>query len=128
MSAETVRGIFDAMAVGDAVARATIEETARLITLTALSVATLLDPKLIVLGGSIGARPELVDRVRALLGSCMLNPAPIEASALGNRAALVGALAVAINNIHNSLFGLARLPKALALPALSELRGLALSA
>jgi predicted NBD/HSP70 family sugar kinase len=128
VSAETVREIFDAMAAGDAVARATIEETARLIALTTLTVATLLDPELIVLGGSIGARLELVERVRALLAGRMPNPVLIEASALGNRAGIVGALAVAINNIHNSLFHPAGLPKALALPALPELRGLGVSA
>jgi predicted NBD/HSP70 family sugar kinase len=127
-SAESVRDIFDAMAAGDAVARATIEETARLIALTTLTVATLLDPELIVLGGSIGARLELVERVRALLAGCMPNPVLVEASALGNRAGIIGALAFAINNIHNSLFGPAGLPEALALPALPELRGLAVSA
>jgi predicted NBD/HSP70 family sugar kinase len=128
VSAESVRDIFDAMAAGDAVARATIEETARLIALTTLTVATLLDPELIVLGGSIGARRELVERVRALLARCMPNPVLVEASALGNRAGIVGALAFAINNIHNSLFGPAGLPKALALPALPELRCLGVSA
>jgi predicted NBD/HSP70 family sugar kinase len=127
VSATTVRDIFDAMAAGDAVARATIEETARLIALTTLTVATLLDPELIVLGGSIGVRLELVERVRALLAGCMPTPALIEASALGNRSGIVGALAVAISNIHSSLFRPAGLPKALALPALPELRGLAVS-
>jgi predicted NBD/HSP70 family sugar kinase len=123
-TAATVREIFDRMAAGDPVAAATIAETARLIALTALTVATLLDPEMIVLGGSIGARAELVAKVRELLAGCMPAPVPVEASALGNRAGIVGALAVAINNVHNGLFGPAGLPKALALPALPELRGL----
>jgi predicted NBD/HSP70 family sugar kinase len=127
-SAQTVRDIFDAMASGDSVARATIEETARLMALTTFTVATLLDPELIVLGGSIGARPELVESVRILLDGCMPNPVPIEATALGNRAGIVGALAIAINNVHNSLFAPTELPKALALPPLLELRGLEVSA
>jgi len=127
-AATTVREIFDRDAAGDRVAAETITETARLLALTALTVATLLDPEMIVLGGSIGSRLELVDKVRELLAGCMASPIPVEASALGNRAGIVGALAVAINNIHNSLFGPARLPKALALPALPALRGLSIGA
>jgi predicted NBD/HSP70 family sugar kinase len=127
-TAATVREIFDRMAAGDPVAAATIAETARLIALTALTVATLLDPEMIVLGGSIGSRAELVAKVRELLAGCMPAPVPVEASALGNRAGIVGALAVAINNVHNGLFGPAGLPKALALPALPELRGLRVGA
>src|SRR5205814_3784549 len=80
-AATTVRDIFDRMAAGDAIAHATIAETARLIALTALTVATLLDPEMIVLGGSIGARAELVDQVRTLLAGCMTSPVPVEASA-----------------------------------------------
>jgi hypothetical protein len=81
-----------------------------------------------VLGGSIGVRPELFGAVRDILPSCMAEPIRVEASILGSRAGIVGALAVAINNIHNSLFGPAILPKALALPALLGLRGLELAA
>ena len=69
--AVTVRDIFDRMAAGDAVARATIVETARLIALTALAVATLLDPEMIVLGGSIGAR--LRARRRGPHAACRLH-------------------------------------------------------
>ena len=124
-AATTVRDIFDRAAAGDRVARTTITETAKLIALTSLTVATLLDPEMIVLGGSIGARAELVDEVRALFAGCMTTPVPVEASALGNRAGIVGALAIAISNVHNRLFGPAGLPKALALPAL---RGLGIGA
>jgi predicted NBD/HSP70 family sugar kinase len=127
-AAATVREIFDRMASGDPIAADVIAETARLLALTVLTVATLLDPEMIVLGGSIGSRPELVDKVRERLAGCMAAPIPVEASALGNRAGIVGALAVALNNVHNSLFAPARLPKALALPALPELRGLRIGA
>jgi hypothetical protein len=81
-----------------------------------------------VLGGSIGVRPELLGAVRDILPSCMAEPVRVEASMLGSCAGIVGTLAVAINNIHNSLFGPAIFPKALALPALPGLRGLELAA
>ena len=123
-----MREIFDRMGSGDRIAADVIAETARLLALTALTVATLLDPEMIVLGGSIGSRSELVDKVRERLAGCMASPIPVERSALGNRAGIVGALAIAINNVHNSLFGPAGLPKALALPAVPELRGLSLGA
>jgi predicted NBD/HSP70 family sugar kinase len=51
-----------------------------------------LDPALIVLGGGIGSRPEVLELVRAAL----LAPAPrVEASLLGADAGLVGALLLA---------------------------------
>jgi len=128
LATTTVREIFDRMGSGDRIAADVIAETARLLALTALTVATLLDPEMIVLGGSIGSRSELVDKVRERLAGCMASPIPVERSALGNRAGIVGALAIAINNVHNSLFGPAGLPKALALPAVPELRGLSLGA
>jgi predicted NBD/HSP70 family sugar kinase len=124
----SVRDIFDAVGRGDPIARTTVIETARLLALAVMSVSTLIDPELIVLGGSIGVRPELLGAVRDILPSCMAEPVRVEASMLGSRAGIVGALAVAINNIHNSLFGPAILPKALALPALPGLRGLELAA
>ena len=55
------------------------------------------DPLLLVLGGSVGARPDFADKVaRALL---QLSPRPVEirTSTLGRRAGVVGALSVAFS-------------------------------
>jgi hypothetical protein len=68
------------------------------------------------MGGSIGVRPELVGEIRRLLPRCVASPVPVEISALGSRATLVGALGVALNHLHNSLFGLMALPGDLTLP------------
>ena len=58
-----VRGIFDRLIANDLAAAATIEEIARLATQTIMVARAMLDPEIIVFGGSIGARPELLDRI-----------------------------------------------------------------
>lgn len=118
----TVRDLFDAIPT-DQTAQRVIEETGRLLALAALSIAAMFDPEIIVFGGSIGSRPELIEIVRRRLASCMTSPVPVEAGALGNRAGIVGALAIGINNIHNALFAPSFSPGVLSLPAINEIRG-----
>jgi predicted NBD/HSP70 family sugar kinase len=101
----TVRDIFSALESGDAAASATIEETARLIAPAIAAVGAMLDPEMVILGGSIGARPELIDAVRHILPRCTPSPPRVEASVLGSRAGLVGALGVAVDRMHDALFG-----------------------
>jgi predicted NBD/HSP70 family sugar kinase len=112
-----VLSIFERMDRGDDVAAKVIGDTARLIALAVSAVAVITDPKLVVLGGSIGARPEFARIVSEHLS--LLGPRPVEIrpSALGNRASVVGAVAVALNRLHEDLFGIAEFPGALALPA-----------
>jgi len=116
-AAENVKEIFDRLAAGEALAVKTIEETARIAALAAASVAALFDPQLIVVGGSIGGRPEFLERLQAYAARCAPRPIDICASALQNRAGVVGALAVALNWLHEDLFGLPDLPGELPLPA-----------
>ena len=101
----TVRDIFSALESGDAAASATIEETARLIAPAIAAVGATLDPEMVILGGSIGARPELIDAVRRILPRCTPSPPRVVASVLGSRAGLVGALGVAVDRMHDALFG-----------------------
>ena len=54
-----VRDVFDRLEAGEGAATEVIDATARAVALALTSVAALLDPELIVLGGSIGVRPEL---------------------------------------------------------------------
>ncbi|MER8578482.1 ROK family transcriptional regulator [Mesorhizobium sp. M1423] len=109
--------IFERMKRGEVLAEKIIGETARLIAQAVSIVAVTIDPKLVVLGGSIGARPEFAQRVSEQ--SSLLGPRPVEIrpSALGNRASVVGALAVALNRFHEDLFGIAEFPGTFALPA-----------
>ena len=111
----SVREIFEALGQGDDPALATIEETARVIALAVASVAATLDPQLVILGGSIGARQELVTATARYLGRCSPNPPRIQASELGTRAGLLGALATALQLLHTELFGVG-LPMSHAFP------------
>jgi predicted NBD/HSP70 family sugar kinase len=115
--ADSVRGVFDFLASGDSHAERVIDETARTAALAAASVAALFDPQLVVVGGSIGSRPEFLQRLQTHVARCAPRPLDIRPSALQNRAGVVGALAVALNWLHEDLFGLPDLPGELPLPS-----------
>ena len=114
-SGSTVRDVFDRLKTDEA-ARITIDEVGRIVTTAILAVHSILDPEIIVMGGSIGARPELKLRIDANLGRCTREPVRIELSALGNRATLIGAIGSAIDHVHRSLFGIGKDASPLALP------------
>lgn len=118
---QSVRAIFDAAKQGQPLALATIEDTGRLLALGLAAVVAILDPALIVLGGSIGVRPELLGPVRRHLEKCLLLSTPIEPSRLGSRATLVGAIASALHRTYNELFGAVDLCAELSLPPPSTL-------
>ncbi|MGH1482222.1 MAG: ROK family transcriptional regulator [Geminicoccales bacterium] len=103
----SVPEIFDLAAGGDEAAGQVLDETARLLCRAVLTVQAVIDPELVVLGGSIGGREELVARVRDLLPLCSTAPVRIETSRLGPRAALVGAAALGLSRLYNGLFGAA---------------------
>ena len=111
----TVRDVFDRLETDEA-ARITIDEVGRVVTTAILAVHSILDPEIIVMGGSIGARPELKLRIDANLGRCTREPVRIGLSALGNRATLIGAIGSAIDHVHRSLFGIGEDASPLALP------------
>jgi predicted NBD/HSP70 family sugar kinase len=122
----TVRDLFERLD-DDAKARAAIDETARLMALAIVAVVATIDPAMVVLGGSIGARPEFVAGVQGHLGRLLAAPPPLEASALGNRSGIAGALAIGINNIHNALFAPTFASTGLSLPAIEDIPGLGAS-
>ena len=102
------QGIGDILArleAGDPAAEAAIDETARLLVLAISAVCAVIDPEHIVLGGSVGARPEIARKVAALLPRVISRPLPVRTSALGNRATLIGALGRALDSLHADLFG-----------------------
>ena len=121
--AQNVKEIFERLTSGEPIAAKVIDETARVAALAAAAVAALFDPQLIVVGGSIGGRPEFLNRLQAHAALCAPRPLEICASALQNRAGVVGALAVALNWLHADLFGLPDLSGELPLPAPRALGG-----
>jgi predicted NBD/HSP70 family sugar kinase len=90
----SARDVFAAADRGDARARALLDDQARALATAVHAVQALLDPGLIVLGGGIGCRPGVAERVRDALGP----RAPlVEVTRLGEDAGLLGALALALN-------------------------------
>lgn len=63
-----------------------------------VSVAAVVDPALVLLGGPVGTHPALLPRVRGSLGSSFPGPIDIEHGTLGTDAALHGALQLAVEH------------------------------
>lgn len=116
-SVENIPTLFKRMERGDVIATAVINETARLMGLTAAIVVATVDPQLLVLGGSVGGRSGFAARVAEQLSLVCTRSIEIRTSKLGDRATITGALAVALGRLHEDLFGIADLHGALALPA-----------
>ena len=74
------------------------------------TVCAILDPELVVLGGGIGASPLLLRPVRGSAAALVPITARIETSLLGERAALQGAIAVALHAARTMLLSPAPLP------------------
>jgi predicted NBD/HSP70 family sugar kinase len=100
----SVPEIFEGMLSGDEAARQALSETASKIALGIGAIAAVIDPACVVIGGSIGSRREMIDMIRTALEKCFPRPVLIEASVLGNRAALAGGAAIALSHLHLSLF------------------------
>jgi len=99
-AAATVRDVFRLLEEGDSVAASVLDATAVWVALGLASLQSLLDLELIVLGGSIGVRPELYERVRRALPTLFPRPIIIAPSQLKDRAGLMGALWAAAQPPH----------------------------
>jgi predicted NBD/HSP70 family sugar kinase len=92
----SVPEVFDlASQAGDRRAQQVLDDEARNIALGIAAVTAVLDPGLVVLGGGIGFRDELLQPVRAWLDRLLPVCPRVETSHLGYRASLVGAIACA---------------------------------
>lgn len=99
-----VRGLFDAARGGDARAKHIVDDTVRLIAMATANLDVVLDPSLIILGGSFVAQaPELIDDVRRIVSRIVPTPAAIVAPALAEEAPLWGALLMATNEARERL-------------------------
>jgi predicted NBD/HSP70 family sugar kinase len=94
--ADSVHDVFDLAADGVAVARAVVEDVAARLGAAIATVCAIVDPELVVLGGGIGSNPLLLRPVRGAAAALVPVTARIETSLLGDRAALLGAVAVAL--------------------------------
>jgi predicted NBD/HSP70 family sugar kinase len=85
-------------------ADAVLEETARRIALHVVPLGATLDLPLVVLGGSIGGREELLEPVRRRLEDWLAFPPRIATSTLGDAAVLTGALAAGLDATLEHVF------------------------
>lgn len=98
-----VHEVFELAADGNAAARGVVDHVAARLGIAIATVCAMLDPELVVLGGGIGSSPLLLSPVRGAAASLVPITARIETSLLGDRAALQGAVAVALQAARGSL-------------------------
>lgn len=101
----TVPTIFANAEAGDAAALTVLDETGRFLTRGVAAIAAIANPQKVILGGSIGLRPEMLERVKTFLPQCFPYPVTVETGELGSRAAIIGAAAIGLGQLHNTLFG-----------------------
>jgi predicted NBD/HSP70 family sugar kinase len=99
----SVHDVFELAADGHAAARAVVDHVASRLGTAIATVCAILDPELVVLGGGIGASPLLLRPVRGSAAVLVPITARIETSLLGDRAALQGAIAVALHAARTML-------------------------
>jgi predicted NBD/HSP70 family sugar kinase len=96
--------VFELAQSGDRDAGRVVELVARRPGSAIASAIAVVDPELVVLGGGIGSNPSLLAPVRATVAELVPMTARIETSKLGDKAALYGALAVALREARAQLF------------------------
>src|SRR5436309_3149508 len=93
----SVHEVFELAGAGNAAARSVVDHVAERLGTAIATVCAILDPELVVLGGGIGASPLLLRPVRGSAAALVPITARVETSLLGDRAALQGAIAVALH-------------------------------
>ena len=99
----SVEDLFERAAGGNAAARSVVDHVASRLGTAIATVCAILDPELVVLGGGIGANPILLRPARGSAAALVPITARIETSLLGERAALQGAIAVALHAARTML-------------------------
>jgi predicted NBD/HSP70 family sugar kinase len=95
--AASAQEVFERAGGGDARAAEVVQHVAARLGAAIATVCAILDPELVVLGGGIGSSPLLLSPVRGAAAALVPMTARIETSRLGDRAALQGAIAVALH-------------------------------
>ncbi len=98
----TVRELFERK--DDPAAGMVIDEVARVVATSLVAISAVVDPEVVIFGGSVGARPELVERISFYLSRCVPVPLSCTISPLGSQAGLFGAIAIALEQFRETLF------------------------
>ena len=104
----SVEELFSRAANGELPAMELVEEEGQRIAAIAASICAIIDPETIILTGGVGANTALVARVGELINELAPFPPAVIRSALGERASLVGALAIAVRTAQSNLITSAR--------------------
>ncbi len=122
-----VPGVFDAAGRGDAAAKETLDRVARQIARAVTAILAVADPSVVVIGGSIGSRDEILDRIVGFVSECYPRAVEIGKSRLGDHATLAGGASVALSRLHLSVFAEGQKGAAIAVPppAIENFRALA---
>jgi predicted NBD/HSP70 family sugar kinase len=96
--------VFALASEGDEDASAIVDNVAQRLGSAIASVIAVIDPELVVLGGGIGGNPSLLAPVRTTVAELVPLAARIETSMLGDKAALSGAIAIALHEARAELF------------------------
>jgi predicted NBD/HSP70 family sugar kinase len=107
----SVHEVFELAGTGNLAARSVVDHVASRLGTAVATVCAILDPELVVLGGGIGASPLLLRPVRGSAAALVPITARIETSLLGDRAALQGAIAVALHSARTMLLSRGAAPK-----------------
>jgi predicted NBD/HSP70 family sugar kinase len=95
---------MEAQGRGDPRALRSIEDTATLVGMATAQLGAVLDPSVIILGGSMFAEhTPLVDAVRRVVRQIARTPFQVEVSALGKEAPLAGCLLVGAHEAQRAL-------------------------
>ena len=103
---QTAQEVFELAWQGYPGARSVVDEAARRLGTAIATVCAVLDPDLVVLGGGIGSNRILIAPVRSTVAALVPVTPPIDSSALGNRATLYGALAIALRQARDEVLSL----------------------
>ena len=96
--------VLELAGAGDPAAAAVAGHMARRLATAIASVLAVVDPELVLLGGELGTRLELLDPVRSCVEQLVPLTARIQLSELGPEAPLQGAVAVALRQARAQLF------------------------
>jgi predicted NBD/HSP70 family sugar kinase len=100
--------VFERARDGHPGARRIVDNAARHVGVAIATVAAVIDPELVVLGGGIGSNALLLGPVRATAAALFPLTVRIETSMLGEKAALQGAIAIALREARRQLFSAGR--------------------
>lgn len=107
-SALAPEDIFARAAAGDELAADAVDEEARWLAAGIVAVNAVLNPELVILGGGIGTRPDLLTRITSWLARLGQPELPIRISEIGPLAPVIGAATIAIEAAAAAQKGISR--------------------